>query len=66
MSKGGGLVEATCVLYYITMIMVNVSYVLCHFINCFLEEVFQKLRFYRLKVDISLIAHIQNIEEYHV
>ena len=38
--KRGDFPEATC--HFITMIMVNVSYVLCSFIDCFLEQVFQK------------------------
>ena len=37
----GDLAEATCVSFH-HRVMVNVSHVLCNFIDCFLKQVFQK------------------------
>ena len=37
-----GTLQKLCVSHFITMIMVNVSHVLCCFIDCFVEQVFQK------------------------
>ena len=51
--------------HFTTTIMVNVSHVLCCFIDCFLEQVFQKTWVCLLKVGIGLIVHNQNINKGH-
>ena len=37
-----GTLRKLCVSHFINMIMVNVSHILCCFIDCFVEQVFQK------------------------
>ena len=63
-----GTLQNLNVSHFITMIMVNVSHVICCFIDCYLEQVFKKqvlksIGFCLLKVGFSLILYNQNINK---